>query len=130
MRIAGVASALLLGSLLWLGGCEGGPARVPPGLLADDPATLRQGTQRVVINYSIAQGMAQSYLMSGRATPADLMTLVRYDHAALTAIRGHVAHPSWASLGAAAASIRALMDYTTAMDTRAIAPAAPTAAAR
>ena len=115
MKLAGVARTLLLIALLGLDACAGGTAS-----LADLPRDLGRGTQRVVITYSIAQGMAESYVMSGRATSSDLLTLVGYDHAALVALRTHLANPSWNSLASATAAISALMDYTTTMDARAV----------
>ena len=121
--------ALLLGmSACQLSACQlsgsqsGGPA-------IGDSTSIAQGTQRVVINYLIAHGMAESYVMSGRATPANLLDLVRFDHSALVAIRGHEADPGWTSLQRASNAVRALMDYTTAMD-GAAPPTSPRAASR
>ena len=71
----------------------------------------------MVITYLIAHGMAESYVMSGRADPASLLELVRHDHAALVALRGHESGPSWTTLSQARSAVRALMDYTTRMDT-------------
>ena len=104
---------LLLAAGLGLAACQSGPARM------DRDLSIGQGTRQVVINYLIVHGMAESYVMSGRATPADLLDLVRFDHAALAAIRGHEADPSWTSLSRATGAVRALMDYTTVMDTSA-----------
>jgi hypothetical protein len=114
VTIRGLAHGLLLAALLGLGACQSSPAA-----RIDEDVSIGQGTRRVVINYLIAHGMAESYVMSGRATPADLLDLVRYDHAALMAIRGHEADPSWKSLSRATGAVRALMDYTTVMDTSA-----------
>ena len=109
----------LLAALLCLAGCQGG-AVVAPDLDA------QQGAQLILIDYVIAHGMAESYLMSGRATPANLVDLVRYDHAALLAISGSQAAPSRVSLVQSAAAVRALLDYTTRMDIS----AAPTPTSR
>lgn len=115
---------MLMAALLGLTGCQSGEA------VLGDPSSIAQGTQRVVINYLIAHGMAESYVMSGRATPADLVDLVRFDHSALVAIRGHEADPDWTSLAHAASAVSALMDYTTLMDGAARPPASPRAASR
>jgi len=115
----GMTVALLLG----MTACQsGGPA-------IGNSTSIAQGTQRVVINYLIAHGMAESYVMSGRATSADLVDLVRFDHSALVAIRGHEADPGWTSLQHASNAVRALMDYTSVMD-GAAPPASPRAASR
>ena len=122
-----VAQTLLMLVLLGLGGCQSG---VAPVVVESEPPSLGESTQRVVITYSIAQGMAKSYGMSGRATQSDLLTLVGYDHVALLALRDHLASPSWNSLANAARAISALMDYTTTMDARAPASPSSRAAAR
>ena len=90
-------------------GCQATGAITPPSTLGD-------ATREVVITYLIAHGMAESYLMSGRANPSSLLELVRYDHAALVALRGNQGGPSWTSLSQASSAVRALMDYTTRMD--------------
>ncbi len=81
------------------------------------PDSLGDATREVVMTYLIAHGMAESYVMSGRADPASLLDLVRYDHAALVALRGHGTGPDWMTLAQARSAVRALMDYTTRMDT-------------
>ncbi len=106
----GARRGLLAAALLVLAGCRDGGAVVAPDLDA------RQGARLILIDYVIAHGMAESYLMSGRATPSNLVELVRYDHAALLAISGSQADPSRNSLVQSAAAVRALLDYTTRMD--------------
>ena len=115
---------MLVAVLLGPAACQSG------GAMTADTTSIAQGTQRVVINYLIAHGMAESYVMSGRATTADLLDLVRFDHSALVAIRGHEVDPDWASLARAAGAVRALMDYTTRMDDAVGPPASPRAASR
>ena len=119
MTKAGARRGLLAAALLALAGCRAGGAVVAPDLDA------RQGAQLILIDYVIAHGMAESYLMSGRATPANLVDLVRYDHAALLAISGSQADPSRLSLVQSAAAVRALLDYTTRMDIAAASARAP-----
>lgn len=82
------------------------------------------------MTYLIAHGMAESYVMSGRATPASLLELVHYDHAALTAIRTNAADPSWSGVKQASGAIRALLDYTTTMEAAAAPMSAQRAASR
>ncbi len=120
MTKAGHRVGLLAAALLGLAGCRAGGAAVAPDVDA------RQGARLILIDYVIAHGMAESYLMSGRATPANLVDLVRYDHAALLAISGSQADPSQFSLAQSAAAVRALLDYTTRMDIS----AAPTRTSR
>lgn len=101
---------LLAAFVLCLTACQSDRPSGPLALPED--VNLRQGTQLVVINYLFAQGMAESYAMSGRATPADLLGLIRYDHAALNAIHRQETSPDWKSLAQASAAVRDLMDYT------------------
>ncbi len=110
MTKGGVRRGLLAAALLCLAGCQGSGGVVAPDVDA------QQGARLILIDYVIAHGMAESYLMSGRATPANLVDLVRYDHAALLAISGSQAAPSRVSLVQSAAAVRALLDYTTRMD--------------
>ena len=110
MTKADARRGLLAAALLGLAGCQGGGAVVAPDVDA------RQGARLILIDYVIAHGMAESYVMSGHADAASLLDLVRYDHAALVALRGHEAGPSWATLSQARNAVRALMDYTTRMD--------------
>ena len=65
MTKAGARRGLLAAALLGLAGCRGSGAAVAPDVDA------RQGAQLILIDYVIAHGMAESYLMSGRATPAN-----------------------------------------------------------
>jgi hypothetical protein len=114
----------MVAAVLSLAACQSSPARV------GEDVSIGEGTRRVVINYLIAHGMAESYVMSGRATPPDLLDLVRFDHAALMAIRGHEADPSWNSLSRAAGAVRALVDYTTTVDATDLAPSSRQAASQ
>jgi hypothetical protein len=131
MTISGVSRGMRRGLgmvlLLCLGACQAGGSLASDS--TGDPVSIGRGTQRVVINYLIAHGMAESYVMSGRATAADLLDLVRFDHSALVALRGHEADPNWTSLKQAAGAVSALMDYTTTMDIAA-SPSRPRAASR
>ncbi|WP_428375347.1 hypothetical protein [Lichenicoccus sp.] len=111
-RRAAMRHALALASLcgtIALAGCRSS------GVIAG-PDTLGDATREVVMTYLIAHGMAESYVMSGRADPASLLDLVRYDHAALVALRGHELGPNWTTLSQARSAVRSLMDYTTRMD--------------
>ena len=129
MTTGSLARAILAGGLVAI--LAGGlTACASGGAATDQPRSVAQGTQRVVINYLIAHGMAESYVMSGRATPADLVKLVDFDRNALIAIRGHEANPDWTTLSRAAGAVSALMDYTTRMDDAAGPPASPRAASR
>nr|WP_321985136.1 hypothetical protein [uncultured Lichenicoccus sp.] len=101
--------ATLCGAGTALAGCQ------PSGAITA-PEDLGDATREVVMTYLIAHGMAESYVMSGRADPASLLDLVRYDHAALVALRGHETGPSWTTLSQARSAVRALMDYTTRVD--------------
>ncbi len=96
--------------MLALAGCQAAPADGTQAERFDD------GTRRVIVNYLIAHGMAESYLMSGRATPAGLVDLVRSDHAALIAIRSQARSPSWGALIQADGAVRGLIDVTTRLD--------------
>ena len=110
----GLAATALCGAGL-AGACS------QPGAITQ-PDDLGDATRQVVMTYLIAHGMAESYVMSGHADAASLLDLVRFDHAALVALRGHESGPSWARLSQARNAVRALMDYTTRMDADGPAP--------
>lgn len=102
--------ALVLALLFGLADCQAAPPAAMPEVSIDE------GTRRVIITYLIAHGMAESYVMSGRATPVGLLDLVRSDHAALIAVRGEATRPTWGMLDHADGAVQALIDTTTALD--------------
>ncbi len=101
---------VVLALLLGMAGCQAAPTPALPVVSIDE------GTRRVIITYLIAHGMAESYVMSGRATPVGLLDLVRSDHAALIAVRGQATRPTWNMLDHADGAVQALIDTTTALD--------------
>ena len=88
---------------------SGAPGRMPP-------VSLAEATRQAVINYLFAHGMAESYVMSGRATEPTLLTLVSFDKAALSAITAAARDPGWTAVHSADHAVQALIAYTTSED--------------
>ncbi len=99
-----LARAAGLAALLLLPGCAGTAMHAP--------APKRPGPQALVDSYLIAHGMALGYGRSGRAGPAEIGELIRYDRAAMLAVATALLEPGRTRTIQAQQAVSAMVRYT------------------